>query len=230
MGKGKSGDPAFSSSTAHASPASVVYEAAPVEPTITGVFMQDYALGGPVTDSQHLEVLYTAEDGTLNVYSPIFFDQLERQPSIDRIYASPASQTGWARDRIVLPPEPPRGNPVLMPTAVITAETNTLAETHTLLLFRQFCIQGLNLGPDGAVDPNIVAISKPPSIPITSGVLPEGTTYIPEMLVDLSGSVTQVVLREVMGLKTYPVDGAGIPVTKGWASEARRRIFPLKQQ
>jgi hypothetical protein len=26
--------------------------AAPVEPTITGVFMQDYTVGGPVTDSQ----------------------------------------------------------------------------------------------------------------------------------------------------------------------------------
>ena len=97
-------------------------------------------MGGPVTDSQRMEVLDTAEDGTLNIYSPVFFGQLERQPSIDRIYSSPVSQTGWARSRILPPPEPPRGNPVLMPTAVITAETNTL------LLFRQFCIQGLNLG------------------------------------------------------------------------------------
>ena len=224
MGQGESGDPALSSSTTPVSPASVVNQAAPVEPTITGVFMQDYALGGPVTDSQRLEVLYTAKDGTLNVYSPVFFGQLERLPSIDRIYASPASQTGWARDRIVLPPEPSKGNPVLMPTAVLTAETNTI------LLFRQFCIQGMNLGPDGAIDPNIAMIHKPPSIPMTSGVQPQGTAYIPEMLVDLSGSVPQVVLREVMGLKTYPVDWTGIPVTKGWASGARRQIFALKQQ
>lgn len=197
--------------------------AAPVEPTITGTFMQDYALGGPVTDTQRLEVLYPAQDGTLNVYSPVFFNQLGAQASIDRIYASTTSQTGWAKDRIVLPPEP-GGNPVLMPTVVLTAETNTI------VLFRQFCIQGLNLGPDGSINPSIGTIPKQPSIPMTSGVQPAGTAFFPEMMIDLSGNVTQVVLREVMGLKTYPVDWTGIPISKAWNSPARRQIFPLKQQ
>jgi hypothetical protein len=201
---------------------------APVELTISGKFMQDYAVGAPIIETQACEATYVARDGTLNIYSPVFFHMLDMRPAIDRIYASPGSQTGWARQRIVLPPEPPGGGTYILPTLVIIPGVRG---TDTLLLFRHSTCQDLALGADGSIGPNIGTFAKSPSVPMLRGALAEETAFIPEILVEGSGLAQGVVLRDTLrwGL-TYPVDPAAIPLTRGWNFGARRAIYPLKQQ
>jgi hypothetical protein len=112
----------MSTTGSSAAPSTPTSDTPEVTATVTGVFMQDYVLGTPVTVSQNLEILYTAGDGTQNIYSPVGFGLLGAQPAIARIYPSPTSMTGWAIDQIVLPPEPHPPSASPLPTAVIVSD------------------------------------------------------------------------------------------------------------
>jgi hypothetical protein len=208
---------------------------APKDVTITtsSEFMQDYITAQPVLETQGLEETYVARDGTLNIYSPVGFDQPQAKPSIDRLHGAGGSTTGWAIERHTLlsddpdaPPALANSPPDLFPTIVIAPSER--ANKNNLLIFRQYSIHSIGLGADGSFDRTTSVTSKNLSIPMLHGRLADDTRYLPELEVDLAGNVKGVILRDVLSMDTYPVDMAAIPVSKGWASGARRAIFPAR--
>ena len=204
-----------------------------VKLTVTSKFMQDYTTAQPVLETLALEETFVAQDDTLNVYSPVGFKQPQATPSITRLYATTTTPTGWAVKVHPLPTESPAPQiapsggvpePWLSPTVVIAPSARP--GKHNLLLFRQDSIQSTALGADGSVDGTFATKEKTPSVPMLHGRLADGTRYLPELEVDSSGAVHQLLLRDLRSMKAYVVDGAAIPVAKG-LSGAQRAIFPI---
>jgi hypothetical protein len=79
--------------------------------TASSEFMQDYITAHPVLETQGLEETYVARDGTLNIYSPVGFNEPQAKPSIDRLHRTNESPTGWAIERHTLLPDDPDAPP-----------------------------------------------------------------------------------------------------------------------
>jgi hypothetical protein len=182
-----------------------------VTPTVLDTFMQDYALGSPFLAATGGETACLSRGGVINIYCPIVLSAPVNgsYQAVNRVFTSSTSQTSWANEQIVLPPEPefprwpwsPGATPLGGPPPTCLVIVGRDAQPDRLFVYNKYSLKVIDLQSDGSFAPNIVNVTTVVPRPSTINIVPN--SRIPLLRGHVPGHVPYI-----LELETYEANPA----------------------
>ena len=154
---------------------------------VASSFMEDISSRASLTLFQGLTQPYLSHNGILNLYNPVLFRTRYAVPTLERIFQAPDGPTGWAETQSPLPAFQETQQSRGIGTNVSAAILPGGASGDRLFIGRNDALYHAALDGDGVVSGPFANFNPTGSWPAVSGVLPQGSRFLPEWVRSPSG-------------------------------------------